>query len=186
MNARSDILALQRAQLQHDAAYHQDILVLDTARRAKHMALHNAKYTGRFVAAVEDGDSELFGRTLTDAFIISVATANTFSQDIGAELLPEFGECVSLQDLGERLFHNRGNESSFVREYAIHTGNMAKACESLDHLEDFPFRSQIVAANLGIFEAIVAEASVRRIDVTEAYSERISEVESKSPRNFLL
>ncbi len=186
MTAMNEILTLQKAQLRHDEAFHQDILVLETSRRAKHMALHNAKYTGRFVAAIEDGDNDLFEQTLTDAFIISLATANTFSQDLRSSLPVEDDKGRRLNEIGALISASTKNRSSFIRSYAHHTGCMAKACESLDHLEDFSFRPQLMQSNAGIFSSILAEAEARQIDISEAYSRRIADVETKSPRGFLL
>ncbi|MEP0315142.1 MAG: hypothetical protein ABJL57_01345 [Hyphomonas sp.] len=184
MSAQNDILNLQRAQLRHDESYHQDILVLDTARRAKHMTLHNAKYSGRFVAAIEDGDKSLFARTLTDAFIISLATANIFAHDLRYELPPESKESSTLQDLGILLAESSNEKPSFLRSYSGLAGEMAKACESLDHLEDYPFRTKLTKCNAGIFRAVLIEASVRQIDMAAFYNERIADVEARSPRRL--
>jgi len=186
MEAKDRILDLQRAQLRHDEVYHQDILVLDTARRAKHMTLHNAKYAARFLSASEDSENELFNRTLTDAFIISLATANIFSQDLAAKLPAEHDDVSTLSGLGAAIAEGGDRRGSFVRVYAEYTGEMAKACESLDHLEDYPFRKSLTRANRGIFNALLSEAACRQIDLEEAYSERIAEVEGKSPRRLLL
>lgn len=179
------LLQLQREQLRHDEAYHEDILVLDTARRTKHMALHQAKYTARFVAAEEDGDAELFRATLTDAFIISLATANIFAQNL-SETLPEgIEDKGGLAALGITLAERTAQPTSFVRRFSALTGEMAKACESLDHLEDFPFRATLVRANTDMSQLLICEAASRQIDLAAAYAARISDVEHRSPRRFL-
>ena len=181
MSARDDILDLQRKQLRHDEGYHQDILMLDTARRVKHMTFHNAKYSGRFIAALEDGDENLFARTLTDAFIISLATANIFAQDLGNGLPADMR---SLPALGAELARRSNTTTSFSRTYASLAGEMAKACESLDHLEDYPFRTKLTDCNASIFKAVLAEATVRQMDISAAYTARIAEVEAASPRRL--
>ena len=181
MSARKDITDLQRKQLRHDEGYHQDILVLDTARRARHMTFHNAKYSGRFIAATEDGDENLFLRTLIDAFIISLATANIFAQNLAAELN---ADSPTLSELGTELADAYNEEGSFTRIYASLAGEMAKACDSLDHLEDFPFRATLTGCNAAIFNALLVEASIRQIDIHAAYAARIAEVEAASPRRL--
>jgi hypothetical protein len=179
------LLQLQREQLRHDEAYHEEILVLDTARRTKHMALHQAKYTARFVAAEEDGDADLFRATLTDAFIISLATANIFAQNL-SETLPEgIEDKGGLAALGVTLAERIAQTVSFVRQFSALTGEMAKACESLDHLEAFPFRQSLVRANTDMSQLLICEASSRQIDLAAAYEARISDVEQRSPRRFL-
>lgn len=133
------------------------------------------------MAATEDGDEDLFLRTLIDAFIISLATANIFGQDLAAEL---DADSPTLSDLGNELADAYNEEASFTRTYASLSGEMAKACESLDHLEDFPFRATLTGCNAAIFNALIMEASIRQIDIQAAYAARIAEVETASPRRL--
>lgn len=179
------LLQLQRDQLRHDEAYHEDILVLDTARRAKHMALHQAKYSARFIAAEEDGDADLFLATLTDAFVIALATANTFAQNLSRSLPKGIKDSEGLTALGQHLASKETRSASFVRQFSGLTGEMAKACESLDHLEDFPFRKTLVRANSDMLQLLVSEAASRQMDLAEAYASRIADVERRSPRRLL-
>ena len=86
MPVRDQLLALQWAQLKHDEAYHKDVVILPLAQRIKHMALHNTKYTAYFFEAVENGDETRLTKTLVDAFIIALASANTLNYDLGKAL----------------------------------------------------------------------------------------------------
>ena len=86
MTPREHLLKLQWAQLKHDEAYHKDVVIMPLAERIKHMALHNAKYVAYFFEAVDQGDETKVTKTLTDAFIIVLASANTLNQDIGRDL----------------------------------------------------------------------------------------------------
>ena len=181
MTLHNRVLQLQSRQKRHDEGYHPDILALGIPQRLKHMTLHHAKYAGRFLAATEDGEAKLFSRTLTDAFIISLSTANSLVQDLTRNLPPVDKDKASLQDLGITLAAKSPNSGSFVRVYATHTSAMAKACESLDHLEDYPFRKTLTESNEGIFCALLKEAAVRQIDIEAAYTNRIEEVEAGSP-----
>ena len=61
---------------------------------------------------------------------------------------------------------------------------MAKACESLDHLEDFPFRQVLVESNSAVFRTLLVEASRRNMDLLAAYRNRIDQVEAQSPRRI--
>ena len=182
--ASRKISDLQRAQRQHDELCHSDILALDTSLRTKHMTLHNAKYTGRFLTAIEDGDTEMFSRTMTDAFVISLSTANIFAQDLAAGLSAAQGESPTLQHLGGMLSDGGSSSGSFLRTYAMHTSEMAKACESLDHLEDYPFRQVLTKSNKGIFFVLLAESASREIDIESAYAKRIADIEENSPHKL--
>src|SRR5712664_3145282 len=86
MTIREDFLKLQWAQLKHDEAYHKDVVIMPLAERIKHMALHNAKYVAYFFEALDQGDDARLIKTLTDAFIIVLASANTLNQDVGRDL----------------------------------------------------------------------------------------------------
>ena len=57
---------------------------------------------------------------------------------------------------------------------------MAKACESIDHLENFPFRPEITRANAALAQLVLEEAVRRGIDLAKTYSDRINEVEARS------
>ena len=183
MSVRNQLLALQWAQLKHDEAYHKDVVILPLAQRIKHMALHNAKYTAYFMDAVEQGDDTRLGRTLTDAFIITLASANTLNQDLGREL-DEFGAAASLAEFGHDLatsLPRRADDALWiVRQYVRHNGQLAKLCESWDHLEAVPFRDGMKDCNLALLRIVLAEAATRGLDLAEAYRVRIRLVETRS------
>ena len=85
MSTSSTILDLQWTQLAHDERYHKDVVILPLGERIKHMALHMAKYAG-YLAEDERSEPQRVTRVLTDAFIITLATANTLNQDLGRDL----------------------------------------------------------------------------------------------------
>ena len=183
-SVHKQLLTLQWAQLRHDEAYHKDIVILPLAHRITHMALHNAKYTAYFFSALESNDPTPLRRTLTDAFVIAVATANALNQDLGHDLEPEIGNANSLTELGaslaDRLPRDQGDPLWLVRTFAKHNGRLAKACESLDHIEALPFRETMKNANLELFKTVLAETSARGLDVAQLYQSRMREVESRS------
>jgi len=183
-NAAKELFSLQCAQLDHDESFHKDVVILPLGERVKHMALHNAKYTGQLFGAVEKADTGRIERILTDAFIISLATANTLNQDLASSLGETVTTSVDLAEAGRKASVRLGREASdiywFVREFARHNGALAKACESLDHLEDLPFKSMMCSSNAGLLSTILAEASARKLDLAAAHASRTQEVEKRS------
>jgi len=177
---------LQREQLTHDKDYHPDILSLDTTKRVIHMSLHNAKYAARFVAAHEDSDRVLHRETLTDAFVISVATANALTHDLRKSISDEMLNLNDLATVGSELKKAQGSNQSFHRRYSAEVGQMAKACESLDHLENYPFREKLTEANANIFKLVLSDAADKDVDIVKEYRSRLSQVEANSPFSIFL
>lgn len=184
MNARKQLFALQWSQLKHDETYHKEVVIMPLAERVKHMALHNAKYTGYFFDAVERGDEMRTEQVLTDAFIITLATANTLNQDLGAELGVIAEAVDSLSVLGANLARSVGRSDAdrhwLVREFARGNGVLAKACESWDHMEDMPFRPLMRDSNTALLKVLLAETASRKIDLASRYTARIQQVETRS------
>ena len=183
MSIRNQLLSLQWAQLRHDEAYHKDVVILPLATRMKHMALHNAKYTAYLWEAADSNDTDRTIRTITDAFIITLASANTLNQDLGREL-DDASRVVSLEALGaeisDRMKYDAEDRLWLVKQYALHNGRLSKICESWDHLESMPFRDGMKEANLSLLQALVAESSARRLDLADLYRLRIRAVETRS------
>jgi hypothetical protein len=183
-DAATILFSLQCAQLDHDENFHKDVVILPLAERVKHMALHNAKYTGQLFDAVERSDALRMERILTDAFIISLATANTLNQDLGASLAEIGIGSKDLAEAGRKTAAELNRDGSdaywFLREFARHNGTLSKACESLDHLEDLPFKSMMCASNAHLLRAILAEASAKKLDLPAAHASRTHEVEKRS------
>jgi hypothetical protein len=184
MTLREHFLRLQWAQLKHDEAYHKDVVIMPLAERIKHMALHNAKYTAYFFDAVDEEDQAKLTKTLTDAFVIVLASANTLNQDIGSDLGAGAEAAESFQSLGASFAESIGRDDAddywLVRNFARHTGRLAKVCESWDHLESILFRDEMKRCNLELLKVILAEASDRQLDLAESYKSRMRQVEERS------
>jgi hypothetical protein len=178
------MLALQWGQLQHDEIYHKDIVRLPVGDRLRHMTLHIAKYLGVIVEALETRDDMRIGATLVDMFIIDLASANALNMDLGREVAAGRTQTFdNLVELGIAIATELGRPDdddgmSLIRRIAHHSGRLAKACESLDHLEAFPFREVLRDNVLGLFKVVVAEASLRQINLVERSSARLRAVES--------
>ena len=175
------LLDLQWTQLSHDERYHKDVVLLPLGERVKHMALHMAKYVG-YLAEIDGDDPERVSRILTDAFIITLATANTLNQDLGREL-GMLADRLDLHAAGHEFAGELGTTndvSGLLRSFARHAGALAKACESLDHMERFPFRDAMRESNLALFKLVVAAAAARSLDLAHLYAVRLRVVEERS------
>jgi hypothetical protein len=184
ITVQEQLLALQWAQLKHDELYHKEITLLPVADRMKHFALHMAKYLGYFVDAI-DTDSDRFERTLVDAFIITLASANTLNFDLGKALgWQENAAPVNFKAFGIELatqcFPRSEDKIWFLKQFARHCGRLAKACESLDHIESHPFREAMLASVLDMFKLFVAEGTAHQIDLINGAKERLRSVETKN------
>jgi len=181
MSTSSSLLNLQWFQLTHDERYHKDVVLLPLGERVKHMALHMAKYVG-YLADLDGEDADRLPRILTDAFIITLATANTLNQDLGRELGIQASN-FDLRAAGQEFASELGTATDvfgLLRSFARHTGTLAKACESLDHMEAFPFRSAMRESNLALFKFVVAAATVHSFDLAALYADRLRVVEQRS------
>ena len=183
MSVRDQLLELQWSQLKHDEAYHKDVVILPLAERIKHMALHNAKYTGHFIDAIDSGDAARLSKTLTDAFIIALASANTLNQDLGSDLAA-IGEAELLKAAGEQLADVLPRNASIRSgSFGSSLGTQAsspKSVKSWDHLEPLPFREGMKASNLALLQIVLADCAGRAIDIAVAYKSRIRIVETRS------
>ncbi len=184
-DVEEQLLALQWAQLTHDRVYHADIVLLPVGQRMKHFALHMAKYVGHIAEAMENEDESLLQHTLIDAFIISLASANTLQLDLGKALSSRCDSSIdNLQKIGEQLASELGRLESDANWLLLtmgrYTGRLAKACESLDHVEDYPFRATMLDSTRAIFEVVLIEASLRGLDLREKAAERTHNIELKN------
>lgn len=153
----SEIAEQQRAQYRHDMRNHFDILPLHKTDRLKHYGLHFAKYVGRL--ARESDEPKPVERTLVDAFLVALSSANTLHLDLSKEPITPKGVTGQVDHL---------------RVFADATGRFADACEKIDHLEDFvPIA---VKANKDIVSWLIHEAVDRDLDLGRASEERRAEL----------
>ncbi len=173
-SADSFIYGLQLEQLRHDESFHKDVVILPLAERVKHMALHNGKYIAYFFEAAGD---ERFAAVLTDAFIITLATANTLNQDLGKALADDWATISGLADVP---YAQPAGRDQFIKAYAIAAGLLSKACESWDHLEMASFNSMMRESNLSLFKIVVGYAAVTKLDIVASYRKRLRFIEQRS------
>ena len=155
---------LQQEQFFHDENYHREIARLTVQKRLTHMALHFAKYAGYLA---EDCDSAKENRVIVDILIIGISCANILNLRLSQTLNFEFVVDPSI-------------ESDFGRQLTIATGRMAAACEKLDHLEAFPYRSEIQESVVQIVQSALLLHAYRKSDVEALVRERLAGIRSKS------
>jgi hypothetical protein len=152
---------LQWQQFQHDEKYHREIARLTVQDRLKHMALHFAKYAGQLYAGPSESE---FRRLATDVLIIGISTANILN--------------LRLADvLGST---NASDGWAFDRCLVVAAGQMAEACEKMDHMEDFAYRPRISAQTIKIINSVLALFVENNWDVGNSIETRLAPVKAKS------
>jgi hypothetical protein len=151
---------LQRTQYAHDMRNHFDILSLHKNDRLKHYGLHFAKYVGRL--AREDAELKPIDRTLVDALLVSLSTANTLHQDLSRHSF---------------TFTTGRQQIDSLRNLADAAGRFADACEKIDHMEEFlPIARK---ANQDILNWLIQQANDRQLDLVQAVEERRGELAAR-------
>lgn len=177
-SAADELFALQVAQQTHDEKYHREIARLTVHARLNHMALHFAKYVGQLATAIESDDRRLVRRTITDAFVIALSSANTLNLPL-AEAIPFARDARSISQLGGMLPNDRNRPNWLLLSFAVPTGQIARACEKLDHVEGFPFRETITEGVVAVCQATIISAHDYDIHLPSAVRERFAEIEPK-------
>lgn len=185
MNAAIELMNLQVEQLQHDELAHKDILCLPIQTRIKHMVLHFSKYVGRFIEARQLQSHELLISTLVDTWIIVLASANMLNIRLPEKLNLDVRENENLNSLGEVFANVPFIPTSdpfdlILFELGKTTGRMAKACESLDHMERFSSRESLEEGVVEIARLAMLVSAILKINISLLVSSRWKEIERKS------
>ena len=163
---------LQLEQQRHDELAHRDILCLPVQDRIKHMVLHYAKYCGHLAAMSVAYDERRFVSTLVDTAIISLASANTLGMNL-AEAVRGKDEMAGVRRAADN------HTTSFFVGLARITGTMAKACESMDHLENFNYRGTLEESVTSIALLTFSVAVQNDLDLPALIRARWSRIERK-------
>jgi hypothetical protein len=183
MTAATELTNLQVEQLQHDEFAHKDILCLPIQTRIKHMVLHFSKYVGKLVEARQLQSHELLVSTIVDTWIIVLASANMLNLKLSERLNSEDRAYQNLNSLGQTFVHCIASSDPFdlaLFELGKITGRMAKACESLDHMEGFSSRESLEEGVLEIARLSLAVSALLQINLLPFVSHRWKQVERKS------
>ena len=171
MDMTNMLRELQWRQLIHDDDYHRDIVSMAPATRMKHFALHMAKYAAYLIDADERKDAELTTRALIDAFAIVLAIGNTLGQDLSRDVAGR--NVAPRKDAG-------APPAPIWRAFVREAGALAKACESLDHIEDLAFKPLMKQANTALAAIVLDGATELSLELAAAYKVRLREVEKRS------
>jgi hypothetical protein len=182
-SAADELSALQIAQFKHDEVYHREIARLTVHARLNHMALHFCKYVGQLATALPYEDRLTIRRTVIDSFVIALSSANTLNLKLD-DAIPETKMAPSLAELGELLIrkdatHTDRYSNWLLVAFAKEAGEIARACEKLDHLEAFPFRETIASSVIGICRTSLVAATLYGFDIVKSIRERFDEIEPK-------
>lgn len=150
------MLFLQKAQLIHDERFHPDILSLPLQDRAKHIVLHLTKYLGKLYA---HNDKEII---FSDILICCLALGNTLKK------------VLNFQEI-----ENHINFEAFIYHYAISLGKMAKSCEAMDHLEDYPVHTTLLNEVNNILSITINYLNAADFDFNDLIKIRWDNIETK-------
>jgi hypothetical protein len=178
------MLSLQREQFEHDERFHREIARLDMMARLRHMALHYCKYTGQLAMVCETGDEDLRRKTITDTFIITLCSANTLNLNLSAHL--DCSDTYTLRDLAAYITHARCSQATIddhwiFHHHAIYSAKIARACEKIDHLEDYNYRGELQEAVVRLCETALVAATTYNIDLVDSVARRRREVRNRNP-----
>ena len=188
MSLFSQLKNLQWKQLQHDEKYHKEICLLTVQRRITHMTLHLSKYSAKIIKAATTEDYSTLRKSLVDTVIIIFSSANIFNHFIWSNFKTEQEQAInSLKELGKSIADRRaegkyGLPVEISIDIVSTTGAMCKTVESLDHLEAYPFRENLIQSLGVLFEQSISLAYLIGIeDIPSEISERLYTVEKKNP-----
>lgn len=173
---------LQLEQRVHDKFYHPDICLLNVHQRLNHYALHFAKYCGRISKADIDDDLASLRLALVDTFVIVLAASNTLNLRL-SEAIPELANASDLSDTDTKLAGavvKAAKKNGLLACYAIYSSEIAKACESVDHLEAYPFREKITAGVVSLGRLVLGESARLGLDLAAEVRRRLAEVKTRS------
>ncbi len=195
------LFEMQLDQRKHDEEYHRDIFFLNYQDRLKHVAFHYAKYGGRLARdlhhsmdqSVPPSGHEI-GKTLTDAFIMTLSAAELFNQNLELAVrkilgLPEKEESFSqfaaavaakskklvLTVQGTKL---DGSLLNILVELDDCSGIISKACDSLDHMEGID-RPLVIDTLARILVLLIVSGMEFRVDYEQSVPDRLKEIEQK-------
>src|SRR6266851_3703861 len=163
------LIDLQRLQRDHDLRAHEDVFYLPYPDRIRHLTFHVAKYAGRL--AKQPVTRAELSRTAVDAFIVALSAADVLKVSFGAAMaswadprahrtLIELGRALSVGDDARGDIHQW-----YFRALADIAGRMAKACESLDHMEPVPYREVLSNAVIDLCRVTLAAAALLGLDL---------------------
>ncbi|WP_436912793.1 hypothetical protein [Acinetobacter schindleri] len=193
MSAKKILKHLEKQQMAHDNRYHKDVWVLSTQGKAKHMAAHLGKYSGQILEKIRDlqPNLEKIHKYVIDSLIINFSYANIFAFRLSNHLAPTYLQLSSLEDLRDSIAKDYLSRKGYTKTKSEHSLDLAmdmcilasqilKTVESLDHVEDHPFRPNFNKYTIEIFEILITLCSIYDISNIDALiSDRMYQVEQR-------
>jgi hypothetical protein len=184
MSALQSLVELLQGQRQHDERAHRDVYYLSYPRRLTHLTLHLSKYAARLgVPAV---NPSVLSRTLVDTFIIALSAAELLRLDIAGSLRAkgiEPDRCSSIMEVGNQLASHYPMSEAVIdwcfRQLATQAGHIAKALESLDHLEALEYRAMMERSVNEVLAMSLVAAARLKLDLAELVPKRWAEFEAR-------
>jgi len=170
---------LQTEQQRHDDLAHRDILCLPVQDRIRHMVLHFAKYCGHLADIQNVYNEARFTSTLVDTTIICLASANSLSIKLADSVQDQVSRSDQTTKFKAQADISQELSTEFFVQLSKVTGTMAKACESLDHLESFDYRGTLERGVITIASLSAMVADRARIDLPTLVRARWERIERK-------
>jgi len=185
---------LEKQQMAHDDRYHKDVWVLSTQGKAKHMASHVGKYSGQILKEIRatDVDLEKVHKYVIDALIINFSYSNIFTYRLSNHLDARYLQHSSLEELRDNIandyFFRKGYDAKkpvehgldLAMDMCILASQILKTVESLDHVEDHPFRANFNKYTIEIFEVLITLCFIYDIkNIDTLIADRMYEVEER-------
>lgn len=152
-----NLYKIQFRQNEHDLKYHKDILSLGTQNRIKHLALHFAKYLGKLIY------EENSKKTLSDIAICCLSLANALN--------------IQLEITRKKQITVVKQKKEFIENYIRSISLIAKACESLDHLESYPSRNVLIEESNNIISLIISHLHSVGFTLNDIVEDRWKQIE---------
>lgn len=193
MSVKEILKKLETKQMAHDNRYHKDIWVLSTQGKAKHMAAHIGKYSGQILKEIREPqiDLEKVHKYVIDSLIINFSYANIFTYRLSNHLDSIHLQFTSLKDLRDSIAKDYLTRKGYTKKESEHGLDLAmdmcilasqilKTVESMDHVEDHPYRANFNQYTIDIFQILITLCFIYDIENIELLiADRLYQVEER-------
>ena len=179
MNGTMNLFRMQSRQREHDIRFHTDIYGGDLKQRVAHYAHHYAKYVGRLASLLkhnrneEPTFSEGLERTITDAFIITLASSEALNIDF------EDVKAKYAVDSQKQRKPPQKVAETLLYDLAIYQGGIAKALDSYDHMEVFAIGEELRQRIKDIMRILLTTADSIGLNLETTTFTRWKDIEAK-------
>ena len=193
MSVKQILKKIETQQMAHDDRYHKDIWVLSTQGKAKHMAAHFGKYSGQILEAIRVPQENLsiIQKYIIDSLIINFSYSNIFAYRLSNHLHATHLQLLNLDELKNALAEEYLQSKGYSGEASEHGLDLAmdmcilaskilKTVESLDHVEEHPYRANFNQYTIDIFQTLITLCFIYDIENIESLiADRLYQVEAR-------